>query len=55
MLNFQALMNFNQTKKRFMDNHPSVQPFLDDINSRDPEPGQEVAIAVRHADAEHVA
>ena len=50
MLNFQALMNFNQTKKRFMDNHPSVQPFLDDINSRDPEPGQEVAIAVRYPD-----
>ena len=50
MLNLNALMNFNQTKKRFMDNHPSVQPFLDDINSRDPEPGQEVAIAVRYPD-----
>ena len=50
MLNLNALMNFNQTKQRFMDNHPSVQPFLDDINSRDPEPGQEVAIAVRYPD-----
>jgi hypothetical protein len=27
-----------------------VQPFIDDLSSRDPEPGQEVAIAVRYPD-----
>ena len=50
MLNFQSLLTFNQAKNKFMANHPSVQTFLDDINSREPEAGQEVAIAVRYPD-----
>jgi len=49
-LNFQALMTFGQSKAKFMENHPQVQPFLDQVNSRQPEVGQEVAIAVRYPD-----
>ena len=50
MLNIQSLMMLNQAKSRFMENHPQVQPFLDNVNSREPEVGQEVAIAVRYPD-----
>lgn len=50
MLNFQTLMTLSQSKETFMANHPQVQQFLDDLNSRDPEVGQEVAIAVRYPD-----
>ena len=50
MMNFQTLMALNQSKEKFMANHPQVQPFLDDVNRREPEVGQEVAIAVRYPD-----
>ena len=50
MLNFQALMMFNQAKAKFMENHPQVQTFLDNVSGREPEVGQEVAIAVRYPD-----
>lgn len=50
MLNIQSLMTLNQAKSKFMKNHPSVQPFLDNVNSRQPCAGQEVAIAVRYPD-----
>ncbi|MBR0456364.1 MAG: hypothetical protein IJJ01_06805 [Firmicutes bacterium] len=50
MLNFQSLLTFNSAKNKFLSNHPAVQPFIDNLNSRDPEPGQEVAIAVRYPD-----
>ena len=50
MLNFQSLLTFNSAKNKFLANHPPVQPFIDNLNSRDPEPGQEVAIAVRYPD-----
>ncbi len=50
MLNFQSLLTFNSAKNKFLSNHPTVQPFIDNLNSRDPEPGQEVAIAVRYPD-----
>lgn len=50
MMNFQTLMTLNQSKEKFMTNHPQVQPFLDDVNRREPEVGQEVAIAVRYPD-----
>ena len=43
-------MMFNQAKAKFMENHPQVQTFLDDVNRREPEVGQEVAIAVRYPD-----
>ena len=49
-LNIQSLMTLNQSKAKFMANHPQVQSFLNDVNSRDPEVGQEVAIAVRYPD-----
>ena len=49
-LNVQSLMTLNQSKEKFMANHPQVQTFLDDVNSREPEVGQEVAIAVRYPD-----
>ena len=50
MMNFQTLMTLNQSKEKFMANHPQVQPFLDDVNRREPEVGQEAAIAVRYPD-----
>ena len=50
MMNFQTLMTLNQSKATFMGNHPQLQQFLDDVNSREPEVGQEVAIAVRYPD-----
>ena len=50
MLNFQSLMTLNQAKATFMSNHPQVQTFLDNVNSHEPEAGQEVAIAVRYPD-----
>jgi hypothetical protein len=50
MMNLQTLMTLNQSKEKFMVNHPQVQPFLDDVNRREPEVGQEVAIAVRYPD-----
>ena len=50
MLNFQSLLTFNSAKNKLLANHPTVQPFIDNLNSRDPEPGQEVAIAVRYPD-----
>ena len=50
MMNLQTLMTLNQSKATFMGNHPQLQKFLDDVNSREPEVGQEVAIAVRYPD-----
>ena len=50
MLNFQSLLTFNSAKSKFLANHPNVEPFIDELNSRDPEVGQEVAIAVRYPD-----
>jgi len=50
MPNIQTLMAMGQSKEKFMANHPQVQPFLDNVNSRQPEVGQEVAIAVRYPD-----
>ena len=50
MPNIQTLMAMSQSKEKFMANHPQVQPFLDNVNSRQPEVGQEVAIAVRYPD-----
>lgn len=50
MMNIQTLMTLNQSKSTFMENHPQVQSFLDDVNKRQPEVGQEVAIAVRYPD-----
>ena len=49
-------MMLNQAKAQFMSNHPQVQPFLDNVNSREPVVGQEIAIAVRYPDGtEHKA
>ena len=39
MLNFQSLLTFNSAKNKFLSNHPTVQPFIDNLNSREPEPG----------------
>lgn len=50
MPNIQTLMAMGHSKEKFMANHPQVQPFLDNVNSRQPEVGQEVAIAVRYPD-----
>ena len=50
MLNFQSLLTFSSAKSKFLANHPNVEPFIDELNSRDPEVGQEVAIAVRYPD-----
>ena len=50
MMNLQTLMTLNQSKATFMGNHPQLQKFLDDVNRREPEVGQEVAIAVRYPD-----
>ena len=50
MPNIQTLKAMSQAKEKFMANHPQVQPFLDNVNSRQPEVGQEVAIAVRYPD-----
>ena len=50
MMNFQTLMTLNQSKATFMGNHPQLQQFLNDVNGREPEVGQEVAIAVRYPD-----
>ena len=50
MLNFQSLLTFNSAKSKFLANHPNVEPFIDRLNARNPEVGQEVAIAVRYPD-----
>ena len=40
----------SEAKAKFMENHPQVQTFLDNVSGREPEVGQEVAIAVRYPD-----
>lgn len=52
MFNFQMLATAKQAKEQFMRNHPKVEPFLDDVNSKGFCEGQEIAIAVRYPDGE---
>ena len=50
MMDFGALMKVKQAWGRFSNNHPKVQPFINDIKRKGAVPGQEIAIAVRYPD-----
>ena len=50
MPNMQAILKAKQAKQTFIANHPQVQTFMDNVNSKPPCQGQEVAIAVRYPD-----
>ena len=48
MFNFQMLMAAKQAKEKFMNNHPKVETFIDDVNSKGFCADQEIAVAVRY-------
>ena len=50
MFNFQMLMAAKQAKEKFMNNHPKVETFIDDVNSKGFCADQEIAVAVRYPD-----
>lgn len=54
MFNFQMLVTAKQAKAKFMANHPKVEPFIRQIDSKGFCEGQEIAIAVRYPDGEEV-
>lgn len=50
MLNFETMFKAKKARETFMNNHPKVQPFLDEIQEKGLCEDAEIAIAVRYPD-----
>ena len=50
MMNFESIFKAMQTKDKFMSNHPKLQQFLNDVQSKGFCEKQEIAVAVRYPD-----